>query len=45
MDDKGLVQFVEGEIQGVVFKLLQVYWDTRGGVTECHWMNYLASLL
>ncbi len=34
MDDKGLVQFVEGEIQGVVFKLLQVYWDTRGGVTE-----------
>lgn len=34
MDQKGLVQFSDGEIQGVVFRPLQVQGDARGGLTE-----------
>ncbi len=34
MDNKGLVQFSEGEIQGVVFRPLTVHRDSRGGLAE-----------
>jgi dTDP-4-dehydrorhamnose 3,5-epimerase len=34
MDQKGMVQFNEGEIQGVVFKPLTVHQDARGGLAE-----------
>lgn len=34
MDNKGLVEFVQGEIQGVVFKPLTVHRDARGGLAE-----------
>ena len=34
LDSKGIVQFSEGEIQGVVFKPLVVHRDARGGLAE-----------
>lgn len=34
MGHKGLVQFSEGEIQGVVFRPLAVHRDSRGGLAE-----------
>ena len=36
LDHKGLVQFSEGEIQGVVFKPLTIHRDARGGLAELY---------
>lgn len=42
MDQKGLVQFVDGAIQGVVFKPLHVSRDARGGLAELFRSDELA---
>lgn len=34
LDNRGVVQFSEGEIQGVIFRLLTIHRDARGGVAE-----------
>ncbi|WP_447973277.1 methyltransferase domain-containing protein [Nitrospira sp. Kam-Ns4a] len=34
LDSKGMVEFTEGEIQGVVFKPLTIHRDARGGLAE-----------